>query len=316
MNPIDIYRRLYRLLPRALRSAVVRRSPPGVGVFPVELYDGNVLLLDDMARSVMLRRMFWEGVEGHEPATVRLFHLLAREAAVVLNLGAFVGTFSLVAARANPELRVHSVEPLPDNVELHRRLVALNGLDERITIHATALGRDEGEVAFHRPIDRRGRLADIGALKNRFAAGERFAGRPFETLRVPCRPLDRLWEQIGRPRIDLVKLDVEEAEDEVVASGEALFAACRPDLVVEVIFGSADLDRLGERLAALGYRFHEIGVNGLRPLAGLTEPPGTTHDDTRTRKRRGGLTDRFCTCRSDDAVATLSRDLRGLPTPA
>src|SRR4051812_31722330 len=94
-------------------------------------------------------QVFWRGWSGYEPETTPLFFDLAREADVVLDVGAYVGFFTVLAGLANPRARVFAFEPMPDNVERLRAHVELNGLD-RVEVVAAAVSAVDGEAPiFH-----------------------------------------------------------------------------------------------------------------------------------------------------------------------
>jgi FkbM family methyltransferase len=72
----------------------------------------------------------------------------------VIDLGAHIGVFSLLAARSTHEVRAIAFEPGPDNARLLRRNVALNPvLAPRIEVHEAAAGRRAGTA--HWQLDER-----------------------------------------------------------------------------------------------------------------------------------------------------------------
>ncbi len=72
----------------------------------------------------------------------------------VVDLGAHIGVFSLLAARTSPEVRAIAFEPGPDNARLLRRNVALNPqLAPRIEVHEAAAGARAGTA--HWQLDER-----------------------------------------------------------------------------------------------------------------------------------------------------------------
>lgn len=53
---------------------------------------------------------------------------------VVVDVGAHIGQLAVAVALDHPDARVIAVEPLPENVDLMRRNVALNGVADRVEI--------------------------------------------------------------------------------------------------------------------------------------------------------------------------------------
>ncbi len=128
----------------------------------------------------------------------------------IVDIGAASGDFTVFAARRAPKGRVIAFEPAPDSVEVMRRNVAENGL-QNVEIHPVAVGAQAGELT----LDVSGGVAvqyrtagvkEIGS--GRDAGGGRFA--------VPCVPLAEVLR--GLPAVDFLKIDVEGAEYEMLFS--------------------------------------------------------------------------------------------------
>lgn len=253
---------LYRLSPAALRLRLKDSMPFGVERIPLHLPEGRRLLFDHLECSKILRRFAWKGIYGYEPHTLRLFYALAKRARGVIDVGAYFGLYALVAARANPAAVIHAFEPVPQNLELLRHFLALNACTQ-VQAHGLAIARASGEAILYVPVDRRSALPATGSLKDSFRPGGRLAKETPQTLRVQTMPLDEVLAQLGVGRVDLLKIDTEETEHEVIASGRRMIARDHPDIVMEVIFGNPRAaDALAE-LRAFGYRFFEIGAEGL-----------------------------------------------------
>ncbi len=297
MVSIAFHRLLYRLSPAALRLRLKDSMPFGVERVPLPLPDGQSLLFDHLECSKILRRFAWKGIYGYEPHTVRLFHALAKGAHTVLDIGAYFGLYAMVAARANPAALIHAFEPLPQNVELLRHFLTLNGCTT-VSVHPIALARQAGEAMLYIPRERRSALPATGSLKNRFRPGESFADLNAQTVPVRTATLDAWTEEAGLERVDLVKIDTEETEYAVLEGGIKTLKQFRPDIVMEITFSDP---RLGDALALLtdlDYRFFHVNAAGLSLL-----------DERRPAESRGGGTTEnrvhceiLCTCRDDASL--------------
>jgi FkbM family methyltransferase len=152
-----------------------------------------------------------------------LFRLL-RPGMTVYDIGANVGFTALLAAKqVAPGGRVICFEPLAGNAERIVHNASLNGF-RFIQVRRTAVGREDGEAEF--VLSRSptwGRLAGAGTTP--LQAG---------VIRVPVRSLDSLAHDDHLPPPDLIKMDVEGAEAEVIAGGQAFLAKARPVLVIEL----------------------------------------------------------------------------------
>jgi FkbM family methyltransferase len=205
-----LVRQLYRA---AYRSAV----PPGQTVevalrgqrFFVDPHDGGV------GYQLYIGR-------GYEELTAQLFERAITPGMTVLDLGANIGFYTLLAApRVLPGGRVFAFEPAPENVELLRKNVAANGL-EHVTVVPKACSDSAGRVTLH--LSPRGKgLHTIGA------AGNGWASLEIETVR-----LDEFFDD---PRfiVDVAKIDIEGAETRALRGMERLIARSpRMKLLTEI----------------------------------------------------------------------------------
>ena len=176
---------------------------------------------------------------------------------VAIDVGANVGLFTLLLAHQVWERgRVIAYEPNPQLVSVLRDNVAMNWLGDRIEVIPSAAAAGAGTVRLQ--ASRRFQmLSTIRAGEDALLSDERTD--TVETIEVRAEPLDA---QIGRfERIDLVKIDVEGAEEQVFAGMSGLLAS---GVVRRVCFElirpsiGADWDRFAGRLKALeadGWRF-------------------------------------------------------------
>src|SRR5215472_7343841 len=119
------------------RAGTVRRRLP----------NGQTLSLWSRGDDWISNQIYWRGWDGYEPETAPVFFKLATSAEVTVDVGAYVGYYTLIAAHANPRGRVIAFEPMP---AIHQRLirnVKLNGL-ENVECLACAAGDVEGEASF------------------------------------------------------------------------------------------------------------------------------------------------------------------------
>src|SRR3954453_2127985 len=84
---------------------------PRTGPAHSSLPNGEPLRLWSRGDDWISNQVFWRGWDGYEPETTRLFFRLAREAEVVLDIGAYVVFFALLAGLPNRHGRVLAFEP-------------------------------------------------------------------------------------------------------------------------------------------------------------------------------------------------------------
>lgn len=125
---------------------------------------------------------------------------------IVVDAGANIGTFSLLAARVAPESRILALEPFPDTRRRLEAHIARNGLGDRVRCLPWALGKSDGT-----------RRMDDSAVPDQsrglFGEGTADQGVAVEAVR-----LETFWEREGLDRVDLLKMDIEGSEHEVIHS--------------------------------------------------------------------------------------------------
>jgi FkbM family methyltransferase len=265
MHLVSLHRAVFRFAPPFVRARLKDSIPFGVHRIPLYLPDGQAIVLDHLECSKILRRFAWKGIYGYEPDTIRLFHALAKRARGVLDIGAYFGLYALVAAKANAGASVHAFEPLPQNLELLRHFLDLNGCTG-VAVHAFALARQAGQATLYIPQERMSALPATGSLKDRFRSGERFADLNAQKTFVRTVSLDAWVEERDLEHIDLVKIDTEETEYDVLVGAIGTLKRFRPDIVMEVTFSDPRVGDAVEVLRDLGYRFFHIDPAGLSPF--------------------------------------------------
>jgi FkbM family methyltransferase len=224
------------------------------GDFDLDLPLGGSVRIHASGDDTVTSGLFWWGWRSHEPETLRLFQALCRRAVTVIDVGAHIGLFTLVAAASvKAGGTVYAFEPLPNCFERLRENLALNGFDNT-QIFAAAVGSEMSTKDFYfingiaTPM--------MGGLATMFADDQNMSA-----MKVPVLTLD---ETIGDRRVDLVKLDTETTEADVLAGMRTILARDRPTIITEVW----DQQR-GEALTAilkpLGYRFFALEQSGPVP---------------------------------------------------
>ncbi|WP_422056512.1 FkbM family methyltransferase [Sphingomonas sp.] len=136
----------------------------------------------------------------HEFSDMGLLLHLLKPGDLFLDVGANVGTYTVLAGAVR-EARCLSFEPDPETATKLRANLAANAIADRVTIHETALGASDGEIAFTVGLD----------TINRVASAE-------EPHRIV--PMARLDSLIGDIEPVLMKVDVEGHEDAMFAGAQ------------------------------------------------------------------------------------------------
>ncbi|MBV2365815.1 FkbM family methyltransferase [Streptomonospora nanhaiensis] len=211
---------------------------------------------------VVAAELYWGA--GRRPGAaddlaLRVFAAAARRSAVLLDIGAYTGLFTLAGTAVNPRLRAHAFEIVPEVVHTLFDNCVRNRVLHRTTLHHVGVGDPATTVTMP------ARSGD-SALPCYYSAEMVFAdGVPVEVV-----ALDSLTAAVPPGAPAVLKVDVEGTEAAVFEHGQEFLAAHRPDILCEVLPG-ADADRLSGLLAPHGYRFHLVGERALAP-AGAPAP--------------------------------------------
>ena len=124
--------------------------------------------------------------------------------AIVIDIGANIGDFSVQAASRCPAGRVLAIEPVPEYGRMIERQARLNGL-RNVTWIPSAVGGYEGEM-------------ESAALADLYREGEL-------PPTVPVTTLPALLAAQGIARVTLLKMDCEGAEWDILPAAEAVLPA-------------------------------------------------------------------------------------------
>ena len=145
--------------------------------------------------------------------------------AVVVDVGANEGFYTLFVKRHCPQARVIAIEPDPVAFAVLERNVLGNALEDVVLVNK-AIAPQRGPVPFV-SVPIAPMLSGTAMREARWMA----APGAIERIQVDALTLDDVFEEYGLDRIDLMKIDAEGAEDAILASAASL-ARCRR-IVVE-----------------------------------------------------------------------------------
>jgi FkbM family methyltransferase len=221
----------------------------------------DVRMLCDITKHIQ-RQIFFLG--AYEPEFSRLWYAHALGSRTVVDVGANVGMYTLLAARANPDARVVSFEPTPGVRARLLENIRLNGFSN-VVVEPIALGASSGTAVLHA---RGGDAADN--------EGMNFVTPGLGDL--PLRTLDEYAREHAVDTIDLMKLDVEGSERDVLEGARGLLSrgAIRT-LFLEMEEANAGLQghttsELREILEGHGYHLRVRRGEALAPMPAPGDP--------------------------------------------
>ncbi|HEX3900472.1 MAG TPA: FkbM family methyltransferase [Mycobacteriales bacterium] len=187
---------------------------------PLPMPTRTGLIWMDLGDSVeSLRRLLWV----YEPMKFRNIARFLPQGGGFVDVGANLGDFSIWAAKqGGPATRVLAVEADPDNVPQLRRNLRLHKLDDVVELAPVAAAAETGTIELHQ-----GHQSGTSTIApSEVHALEHM--KPRGTVSIPARTLDDLVDSSALERVDVVKIDVEGAEEYVLAGARNLLATSHP----------------------------------------------------------------------------------------
>jgi FkbM family methyltransferase len=194
---------------------------------------------------------------AYEPAVTAALQQLVRPGMVCVDVGANIGYFTLLFARSSGETgRVYAFEALPENAALLNDNVELNGLGRRVVVEAVAVGDGrKQEVHLYR-----------GSSTLEYSiVGESAGIDTSSSVAVPAVSLDAYFAD--GPRVDVIKMDIEGAEEWAFRGMQRMLSEDRPRCVVE-LHGDAGMSVI-EVLLGAGYVLEDLEGSRLEAATNL-----------------------------------------------
>jgi FkbM family methyltransferase len=139
---------------------------------------------------------------------------------VVLDVGAHIGKYTLKTAKSvGMNGKVIAIEGDPENFRKLEKNIMLNNIQNALLFNLVAWNEERTLKIFH------GKCAGWNSVKIDWKLGWHEA---------KAKPLDKIIEECSINRLDLVKIDVEDAEWEVLASLGETISKFRPKIIVEL----------------------------------------------------------------------------------
>jgi len=208
---------LRKYLPREAFVATISGGPAKGLVFPVQLPQDKLM---------------WVGT--WELDFSNALYRYVQPGSICYDIGGYKGYYSGIMAMKGAS-RVYVFEPMPVNVDKIRKMISLNG-NLPIQLVEAAASDASGVTTFRlMPEDTMGKIE-----KSTFQPED----GALSQIQVNTISIDDFIEK-GNPAPDFIKIDVEGAEEFVLAGAHKLFAGKKPVLMIEV-----HSPKIGERCFA------------------------------------------------------------------
>jgi FkbM family methyltransferase len=213
----------------------------------------NVVLPDMVSVNIWRYGYFEEDVA---------FYLLAslRPGGTFIDVGGHFGFFSMLGAELiGADGTVITFEPMPKTREILAGNMAKRSAPCHHHLIPAAAGREAGTLTFK----------DFGLVGSAFATSEAERSGAFTPpgdVEVAMRPIDQIVGDLALDRLDLIKIDAENAEADVLAGAECTIESLKPALILETgDTEGSEAHPLIESLIERGYRVFEFEDFALKP---------------------------------------------------
>jgi FkbM family methyltransferase len=190
----------------------------------------------------MFYEIFWEEAYRLPPA-------LVKGSMVGVDAGANIGMTALYFSIICPGSRIFCIEPDADNFRMLRQNLAAER--ERVVLIEAALYDRDGRVGFGR---------ERWAYNSRIDERDDRDGPDENSGTVKAVRLDSLLDQYRLEWVDLLKIDIEGAEDKVFSGGGGWLS--RVAMILIEVHRPASMDRIAEKLSENGFCWRPWGRAG------------------------------------------------------
>ncbi len=172
------------------------------------------------------------------------FELLAhncKPGAVIIDIGAHIGLFSVIAAQvAGEKGKVYAFEPAPSTYALLQKTVSINHAAQSIETFQKAVGKESGKITFFISDDQADNSNSLVQYKE---------DRSLHGIDVAVTSIDNFVQEKNISKLDFIKIDVEGAEYDTLQGAVHTLKNLKPVCIVAIH---------PEPIAAKGDRLEDI----------------------------------------------------------
>jgi FkbM family methyltransferase len=256
---------VYNKLPENIKNILFSRINASNRWFD----SGIGIKLNNANKSAILKRVYFNGYGGYESETQQLVSHIVNEYSNFIDIGANVGFYSYLISSLKKDINIFSIDPVPVNCEYIKKIISVNNI-LNIKVFEMALSSTNKSIEFFIPISDL-KYTDIASKINRFkGSGGVFERKKAKKIEVQSKTLNNFYLEEGIISKTLIKLDVEEAELEVLSKGDSALKDNETDFIVEYLINSKDNAKVFSKFKEYGYSSYLITSGGLvredRPL--------------------------------------------------
>lgn len=211
--------------------------------------------------------VFWLGVgKGREGQSAQLWIQLAKQAEVILDIGANTGLYSLLAQSVNGSSQVYGFEPIKRTFKKFEANCRLNQFN--IRCENLALSNEIGKGIMYEVAEENVLSA---TLSKEFSDVHHAVHKNRLSSSVEITTLSHYVEQNAITRIDLMKVDVEMHEPEVLLGMGKYLKIFQPTMLIEIL-----TDRIGKQVESIleGMEYLYFRITEERKVDSVSELTG------------------------------------------
>lgn len=211
----------------------------------------------DIAKILYSRQFLVKYDKSFEYTTLTLFKQFVKPDAVILDIGANIGLFSLLADKwLGADGKVIAFEPSAQTFQNFKKNLEYNNVTH-VVPYQVALSDKEGKAYLSRPTE----------LSNRYQYQDAFSHLQYdgkeEGEMIQTRTIDNILQENQVRKVDLIKIDVEGAELMCFKGATGLLSSANPPVIIMESnehmckkFGYSSYDTLNF-LHSFGYTFEQ-----------------------------------------------------------
>jgi FkbM family methyltransferase len=239
------------------------------GILNVKINSQTYVKVVVNATSPLGKLLYWQGVEGMEYNSVKVFIELAKESKIFFDIGANVGYYSLVASAVNKEIKVYGFEPMPDANYYYHLNKDVNHFSN-ITIEELAISNINGDVEFTMVKNPRFKTEKHHLTGDSSLGVHEKKDGLVKIIKVKTSTLDDYVRQNNIGNIDLIKLDAEASEHLILAGAKNVLKNHRPIIQCEIIYNQIE-NELEKIFIENNYLFFRPLPEGLQQVSVLKD---------------------------------------------
>lgn len=218
---LNVYTRNFSFPHRGLKYFLKAADSLGIAnkAYQKRLHGRFYMLLNPTEH--IQQQLFWYGY--YEKELGDLLRKIVKPNDVFVDIGANIGYFSLLVAHNSSSAKVVAFEPAADLYQKMKDNIALNKIENIMTVNAAVGKVNEEKELFISASDNLGMSS--------FVQPENYSGKK---ERVNVVTLDDWFKSSGLSKIDIIKLDIEGSEFAAIKGMTQILKEQKPILIVEL----------------------------------------------------------------------------------